>query len=1005
MDFKHIYRYSKTYLISLIIAIALLFFTTSMAYRQIMRTQESAEMVAHTLRVYNAIGDLTTHYTKADSEEFRKGLLQKEVSNNTIETYKLEGDTIINNLELLIRDNESQIAHLKPLKSLLNTLYGQLTDLDSISYTNNKVPFDIRETQKLKTNNTLFNIRSIKNRMLKQEERLMEEREASYVSDKAMAPIVLLILAFFALLVFVVSFYRIYHNKLKVLKSEAFLQSVLDTTDNIVNYYEPIFVSDDNKHIIDFKIVFANECNRDYLGLEPDDIMGKTVLETFPFLMANGEIEELIKSHKENIKVDFNREVIVHGKKMWFHTLATPLAEGILVTVRNSTAEEKAKEAQLSFKQRLEKQNLQLLDNKALLNNIFKSISHVVIHLKSIRDHDGNIADFEIVFVNDRINPITGDIPEEIKNKKISEVFPNVFKNGIFNHLVAAIENDSPEHYEIPYYNNGQQQWFRATAIKLGDGVTITMRDITEEKKKSDQLIQLNEELSIKNAIFTDAEAIAKTGSYIWDMDGDVFELSDNFFRMLGYEPNTFETSFKTYKNFIHPDDLDLYDKRGAQIMGNLQVIEHTYRIITKQGKIKHFKTNGQFIKKNGKTVLIGVVQDVTEIVEFEESLKQSNEELKFQNTFLNDAEALGKMGSFRINTATNVPELSDNVYKMLDCDPHEFEPGHHAYLAFVHPEDLEHYKKHIEKILDSKAFESFVYRVKTKKGTIKYFKSTGHFDVYNGEEYLLGLLQDVTEDIRAEEFLKLKNRELTRSNAELESFNRVASHDLQEPLRKIQLFVSRIEEREGERFSDKSKTYFEKVTKGVKRMQSLIKNLLTYSSIDSTKKDFEKVNLNDVSNKVNDDLANRIKEANAIIVVDKLPKIKGVVFQLEQLFTNLLSNALKYRSISDTPKIRIQYEKAPASELPGHVIKLSKYYHKISFVDNGIGFATKHAEKIFEVFQRLHQKTEYSGTGIGLAICKKIVENHNGYIYAKGEVGVGAEFVIYLPAEMNSFR
>ena len=358
-------------------------------------------------------------------------------------------------------------------------------------------------------------------------------------------------------------------------------------------------------------------------------------------------------------------------------------------------------------------------------------------------------------------------------------------------------------------------------------------------------------------------------------------------------------------------------------------------------------------------------------------------------------------MGSFRINTSTGTFELSNNIYKMLDCESNEFETEDipYEYFEFIHPDDLEYFKSHVEQTIETKEFAPFLYRVITKKNKVKYFKSTGHFDIYNGDEYFLGLTQDVTDDIKIEDFLILKNKELMQLNAELESFNRIASHDLQEPLRKIQLFISRIEDTEREQLSEKGKAYFDKVRNAVKRMQSLIINLLTYSRIDSTQKDFEKVNLNDVLDKVKEDLTNRIMETNAVINTDKLPTVTGVAFQLEQLFSNLLSNALKYKSIVAKPKVQIVYEKVLASSLPKHVAKESKKYHKISFIDNGIGFEPKHAEKIFKVFQRLHQKTEYSGTGIGLAICEKIVENHNGHIYAKGEVGVGAEFIIYLPA------
>ncbi|WP_308992334.1 ATP-binding protein [Mariniflexile litorale] len=867
MDFNRIYTSSKTYIILLVIAIIMLLVTTSMTYRQIMLTQKSAEMVLHTLQVYNAIGDLTTHYTKAQSEEFREDIINDTLSTKFFEDYKLEGKAIIDTLRLLTKDNGLHAARIKPLNALLNNLYSQLVDLDIVTSQDNEEVLQGQQSNKLKINKTLFEIRSIKNRMLADEERLMHERKINYIFHKSLTPTMLLILAFFALVVFIISFVRIYNNKLKVRKSENFLKSVLATTDNIVNYYEPIYNSIDE--IVDFKILYANDCNRDYLGLEPNNIIGATVLGVYPFHRSYNELEELIKSYKEDSKVVFDRQVIINEKKMWFHSLVTPLADGVLVTSSNSTPEEEAKDIELTLKKRLENQNLKLLDNRAFLTNIFKSISHVVMHFKSIRAENGEIVDFEILFVNDKINPVTGDNPSHIEKRKVSEVYPNIFKSGVYKYLIDAIENDKPEHYEFPHHKNGKVQWFYATAIKLGDGVTITTREVTDEKEKANELIKLNEELIIQNSILTGAERIAKIGNFLWYLDNGVSEISDNFYHMLGYEPKEFDLSFERYREFVHPDDLEDYDKIGAKILTELQATEYTYRITTKQGDLKYFKTNGQFINKNGKTVMIGVVQDVTQTIEAEEKLLKSN--------------------------------------------------------------------------------------------------------------------------------LELKNR-----NAELESFNRVASHDLQEPLRKIQLFALRIEDTEAENFSGKSKEYFNKVTKAVNRMQSLIENLLAYSRINISKKDFEKVDLNQVLDKIKEDLTTSIHNSETVVVSDKLPKIKGVTFQMEQLFTNLISNAIKYKNASEAPRLEIRYSKVAASELPDQSPTARRQYHKISFLDNGIGFDQQYAEKIFEVFQRLHQKTEYSGTGIGLAICKKIVENHNGYIYATGNEGVGAQFIVYLPAQQD---
>lgn len=835
-----------------------------MAYRQVMLMQKSAEMVVHTLQVNNAIGDLTNHFTKADSEVFLENLVKNKTSNKAFERYQLEGSKVFTTLKTLSDDNDLHKVRLKPLETLLNTLYEQLKTLNGIMYQDTQQGLQEYQLQKTKIKNTIYNIQSISNRMLKDEARLMHERNADYTFQKSLTPAMLLIMAFTALTVFVISFFRIYYNKLKIRKSETFLKNVLATTDNIVSYYEPHYNT--NNDLVDFKIIYVNDCIRDYLGLEPKGIMGKLVCSVHPFHRSVGELKELIQSYNKKSKIIFDRQIIVEDKKMWFHSVVMPLADGLLVTSRNSTPEQEAKEIEVLFKKQLENQNSELLDSRAFLTNIFKSIVHIIMHFKSIRGKEGDIIDFEILFINDRVSTLKVGISEDIKNKKVSEIYPDIFKSGVFKHLVNAVESNKPGRYEMPiYHNNGAVKWVRYTAIKLGDGVTVTTTDITKEKEKADEIIKLNEELIIQNSVLRDAERIAKTGSFLCYLQTDIYEFSDNFYRMLGYEPNAFKPTYEKYKEFIHEQDLEDYDKTMTKAINELHTVEHVYRIITKLGIIKHFKTNAQFVLKNSKSVMIGVVQDVTQTVEAEEKLLKSNLELK-------------------------------------------------------------------------------------------------------------------------------------SSNAELESFNRVVSHDLKEPLRKIQLFVQRIKDTEISHLSSKSKDYFSKVINAVDRMQSLIQNLLAYSRIDSSQRDFEAVDLNLILDKVKEDLITSINDFDGKIVSDKLPIIHGVLFQMEQLFTNLISNSLKYRNIDQIPKIQIRYEKVSSLEIADYVEKSEKQYHKISFSDNGIGFDSQLTKKIFEVFQRLHHKTEYSGNGIGLAICKKIVENHNGYIYAKGSVGIGAEFMIFLP-------
>lgn len=245
---------------------------------------------------------------------------------------------------------------------------------------------------------------------------------------------------------------------------------------------------------------------------------------------------------------------------------------------------------------------------------------------------------------------------------------------------------------------------------------------------------------------------------------------------------------------------------------------------------------------------------------------------------------------------------------------------------------------------------------------------------------------------------LQLMNQDLLRSNAELAQFAYVASHDLQEPLRKIQTFISRILDMENDKLSDKGRDYFQRVQQSSERMEQLIKDLLTFSRTNTTEKVLETADLNDVLHTVEEQLQELLQQQHAVIRSEVLPVMPVIRFQMEQLFTNLITNAVKFAKPDTPAQINISSAIVAGAAIPHFTAApLSKYYH-ICVSDNGIGFDQQFSERIFQVFQRLHSKFIYEGTGIGLAICKKIVENHHGFIYANSEVGKGAQFHIYLP-------
>ncbi|GEM_PF-3116622 len=249
--------------------------------------------------------------------------------------------------------------------------------------------------------------------------------------------------------------------------------------------------------------------------------------------------------------------------------------------------------------------------------------------------------------------------------------------------------------------------------------------------------------------------------------------------------------------------------------------------------------------------------------------------------------------------------------------------------------------------------------------------------------------LHNSLNDIRkAREELEEKSIALMSSNRDLENFASIAAHDLKEPLRKVSMFGERLLTHSEDQLDEKSRIYLETMINGASRMQALLESLLAYSRVTTHGQEFEPTDLNDVLKDVQSDLGELISESHAHIEIAELPTIKADAVQMRQLFQNLIANALRYRKPDLNPVIRVQVESA-GSEDSGPVI---------SVADNGIGFAQEHANEIFEVFKRLHTRANYPGTGMGLAVCKRIMERHKGHIRAEGVPDQGAKFILSFP-------
>lgn len=240
---------------------------------------------------------------------------------------------------------------------------------------------------------------------------------------------------------------------------------------------------------------------------------------------------------------------------------------------------------------------------------------------------------------------------------------------------------------------------------------------------------------------------------------------------------------------------------------------------------------------------------------------------------------------------------------------------------------------------------------------------------------------------------------ELTLANKELESFNYISSHDLQEPLRKIQLFGARLIEKESQNLSDNAKEYIKKMMHSANRMQILISDLLAYSRTNTSERKYENTDLNKIVEEVKEELKEELRKKHATIEAKELCHANIIAFQFRQVLYNLLNNSLKFSNPETPPHISITSRIASGKEIGLHQLSPEKKYCHITIADNGIGFNPEYKNRIFEVFQQVHSKEQYGGTGIGLAIVKKIIDNHHGYISATGELNKGAIFDMYIPS------
>ncbi|GAB2557802.1 PAS domain-containing sensor histidine kinase [Spirosoma aerophilum] len=539
-------------------------------------------------------------------------------------------------------------------------------------------------------------------------------------------------------------------------------------------------------------------------------------------------------------------------------------------------------------------------------------------------------------------------------------------------------------------------------------GVLVDVTDRKQIELRS-QIAETNFRLSVEAARMGTWEFRPLTGELIW---------SDRTKELFGLLPSA-TIDYTVFLEGVHPDDREMADRAIQAILqpGGDGRFDLEYRTVGRNdGQIRWIRSNGQaFFNEQGVVhQFIGTVMDITADKENEALLKRRVEEQT--HTLEQQANQLRTTLDASLNSIIAMTALRDASNTVVDF---MMDTANEAVIKsnFMTPDQI------IGRPLltvfpgnkDNGFFDLYVRVVETgqPEQSSQYYRDEfgleGWFEVSavkQGSNGVVVTYNNITERKQAElaaqqqeKELKEANAELHRSNENLQQFAHIASHDLQEPLRRIQAFSDILQNQFVDSLSDGERDMVRRIQKSAGRMQLLIKDLLLYSQLSTQRDSFTTVALNDVLNDVVTDLEMTISEKNATVQTSPLPHIYGSASRLRQLFQNLITNALKFTQPGIAPLINIQFQEASPNELPANLIdQTNQPFWLITVSDNGIGFDERYKDRIFTPFQRLHNPANYSGTGIGLAICQRVTESHGGGIDVSSQEGKGSTFKIFLP-------
>jgi PAS domain S-box-containing protein len=576
------------------------------------------------------------------------------------------------------------------------------------------------------------------------------------------------------------------------------------------------------------------------------------------------------------------------------------------------------------------------------------------------------------------------------------------------NKLTSLNDNDT-HHYNCRLnHKEGNWRYFRTQGTILSRDENGSPASLLFIAHDITQQMQTDNEAKASKDLLNETEELLHFGTWTWDTVNNQVQWSKGLYTILGYSENELSLPVTNDSFLSHVARTDATDLQSTiqNALTQKTSFKKTFTVITKDREERIVSTLGKVVTSSDGNVLkiIGVMTDVTEQVQLNKEQQHLKDNLAKYRESMIERERLLHFGSLEMDLLTRDLHWSDGMYLLFGYDPvndkGSITINDDFYKLHMSEADLSSSKSKLIDALKNKDNYVIETSIRTTDGTVKKLETYGKIErQVTGEPYkVLGITRDITRLKDYEKNLQLKIEELDRSNKELEEFSYIASHDLQEPLRKITAFSERLQERAGHEISQEAQLYLQRIIAATHNMRSLIDNLLEFSRTSRTNQPFETVDLNVVLKLVTTDLELKIEETNTVIESSSLPVITAIPSQMIQLFTNIIANAIKFKKPAEAPLLKVSSEPLTDKEKASRFLVPEKLYYKIVISDAGIGFEQEYAAKIFQIFQRLHGKAEYPGSGIGLAICKKIVDNHNGIIYAESAPGRGSTFSFIFP-------